>query len=132
MIRRDEGTAVVEFVFLAVLLMVPLVYVMLGVFDVQRAAFGVTEAARQAGRTFVTSGCDGARAQSAAALALHDQGIDRDYTVGLDACPAAGGTAEVTVGHFVRLRGLGALLPAGRGGIRVTGSFVAVRDRFAP
>ena len=36
--RRDErGSAVVEFSWLAILLMVPLVYVMLAVFDVQRA-----------------------------------------------------------------------------------------------
>lgn len=130
--RGDDGNAVVEFVYLAVLLMVPLVYVVLAVFDVQRAAFGVTEAARQAGRTWVASGCDDDRARAAADLALADQGITDAVTLRLAPCPAAGESAVVTVGHFVQLRGLGALLPAERGGIRVSGSFVAVRDRFAP
>ncbi len=51
----DAGNAVVEFSTLAVLLMVPLVYVLLSVFEVQRASFGVTEAARQAGRAYVTA-----------------------------------------------------------------------------
>lgn len=127
----DDGTAVVEFVYLTVLLMVPVVYILLAVFDVQRAAFGVTEAARQAGRTYVTSGCDRGRADAAARLALRDQGIT-SASVRVDRCPAAGESTDVTVGHLVRLRGLGALLPADRGGIRVTGTFVAVGDAFAP
>ena len=50
--RDDDGNALVEFTVLSLLLLVPLVYVLLGVFQVQRAAFGVTEAARQAGRAF--------------------------------------------------------------------------------
>lgn len=128
----DEGSAILEFVFLGVLLMVPLVYLMLGVFDVQRAAFGVTEAARQAGRTYVTSGCDGSRAEAAAALAMRDQGVTKDVRVGLGACPQAGGRTTITVAHTVQLPGLGALFPAQRGGIQVRGQFVAVRDRFAP
>ena len=37
--RDDQGNALVEFVYLAVLLMIPLVYVLLSVFQVQRAAF---------------------------------------------------------------------------------------------
>jgi Flp pilus assembly protein TadG len=131
--RGDEaGTALVEFTYLAVLLMVPLLYVVLSVFDVQRAAFGVTEAARQAGRTWVTSGCDAVRTRAAADLALHDQGLSDPSTVDVDGCPAAGGTAVVRVGHVVRLRGLGALLPADRAGLHVTGTFSAVRDRYAP
>ena len=44
--KRDEsGSALVEVVWLGILLMVPLVYVMLSVFDVQRGAFGVSAAA---------------------------------------------------------------------------------------
>ena len=74
----DSGTAVVEFVFLAVLLLVPLSYIVLAVFSVQRAAFAVTAATREAGRAYVTT-TDGdpmARAQGAAALALRDQGLN--------------------------------------------------------
>ena len=128
----DDGNAVVEFVLLAVLLMVPLFYVLLSVFDVQRAAFGVTEAARQAGRAYVTSGCDEARARAAAALALRDQGIVRDFRVSGLSCPPSGGRTTVQVGYTVQLRELGAVLPAQRGGVPVTASFVAVTDRFAP
>lgn len=50
--RCDDGNALVELTYLAVLVMVPLVYVLLSVFQVQRAAFGVTEATRQAARAF--------------------------------------------------------------------------------
>ena len=74
----DDGNALVEFSYLAVLLMIPLVYVLLTVFQVQRAAFGVTEAARQGGRAFATAPSveqGQARARAAATLALQDQGL---------------------------------------------------------
>ncbi|MDX6253237.1 MAG: hypothetical protein QOF10_6597 [Kribbellaceae bacterium] len=81
--RRDQrGSAVVEFSWLALLLMVPLIYVMLGVFDVQRASYGATAAARAAGRAFiiVPAGLseDDARARAfeAARLAMKDQGVE--------------------------------------------------------
>lgn len=106
----------VEFVYLAVLLMIPLVYVLLSAFQVQRAAFGVTEAARQAGRAFVTSsaGSAEARAQAAAALALGDQGVSEKPRVTI-ACPqgchVAGATVTVTVRHVVQLPVLSVLGP---------------------
>ncbi len=135
--RGDEGNAVVEFVWLAVLLMVPLMYIMLGVFDVQRASFGVTEAARQAGRTFATECARGAdvaaaRARQSAEMALADQGYAMNRPVTGLSCPAPGASTKVVVTQFVTLPGLGALLPADRGGITVSGEFVAFRDRFAP
>jgi hypothetical protein len=76
--RRDEGSAVVEFVWLGVLLMIPLVYVVLTAVSVQRSAFGVTAAARDAGRAYATAGSDDTgqrRAAAAVALALADQGV---------------------------------------------------------
>jgi hypothetical protein len=75
--RADDGSALVEFVYLAVLLLVPLVYVVLTAVAVQRAAFGVTAAARDAGRAYATAGSDRlgeSRAEAAVALAMHDQG----------------------------------------------------------
>jgi hypothetical protein len=74
----DEGSALVEFVWLAILLMVPLVYVVLTAASLQRAAFGITAAARDAGRAYATAGSDGLgerRAEQAAAIALGDQGV---------------------------------------------------------
>jgi hypothetical protein len=75
---RDGGNAIVEFVWLAVLLLVPLTYVVLAVFRVQATAFGASTAARAAARAYVAapSGTSSderlARALSAAALALRD------------------------------------------------------------
>jgi Flp pilus assembly protein TadG len=74
----DAGTAIVEFVWLAILLMVPLVYVVLAAASLQRAAFAETSAARDAARAYATAGSDAEgerRAEEAVALALHDQGV---------------------------------------------------------
>jgi Flp pilus assembly protein TadG len=135
-VRRDDGTALVEFTWLAVLLMVPLVYVLLAAFEVQRAAFGVTEAARQAGRAYARSGdpAQGAvRARLASDLALADQGLrdasppEIDDPTGL----APGSRVVVTVRHTVRLPVLGALLPEGlEPTIPVSATHTAVVDAF--
>ena len=106
--RRDErGSAVVEFSGLAILLMVPLVYVMLGVFDVQRASYGATAATRAAGRAFiiVPAGLseDEARSRAfeAARLAMQDQGVELtsdQLTISCDpACLEPGSTVTVTL-----------------------------------
>lgn len=74
----DDGNAMLEFTYLTVLLMVPLLYVLLSAFQVQRAAFGVTEAARQAGRAYVRAADPASgreRARLASDIALADQGI---------------------------------------------------------
>ncbi|GAA1749504.1 TadE family protein [Nostocoides vanveenii] len=75
----DEGSAVVEFVFLGVLLLVPLIYLTLMVARVQAGSYAVAQAAREAGRAFVTTvdGQDpGLRADAAALIAFADQGFD--------------------------------------------------------
>ncbi|MDP9820359.1 hypothetical protein [Nocardioides massiliensis] len=78
--RRDEaGSALIEAVWLSILLLVPLVYVVLAVFTVQRAAYGVSAAAEAAGRAFTLApdeGTAGQRARAAAAVALTDHGVD--------------------------------------------------------
>ncbi|HMA48083.1 MAG TPA: hypothetical protein VKP11_12970 [Frankiaceae bacterium] len=82
--RDDDGSAMVEFVGLSVLLLLPLVYLLLAVFSVQRAAFGVTQAAREAGRAYATAGSSSAglvRARYAARLALADQGLPAEPEV---------------------------------------------------
>lgn len=79
MTRDQRGTAIVEFVWLAILLLVPLLYVVLAVFETQRAAYAASAAARSASRAFVTSPDQAtayARAQAAARLAFGDQGLD--------------------------------------------------------
>ena len=77
--RRDErGTALVEVTWLSILLLVPLVYLVLAVFDVQRSAFAVNAETRAAGRAYVLAPSEaeaGARARGAAVVALVDQGL---------------------------------------------------------
>ena len=113
--RDDGGNALVEFVVLAVLLMVPLLYVLLTVFQVQAAAFGASEAARQAGRAFAVADdpeTGRASAAAAAALAMQDQGI-RDSgppeIVCAEQCLTPGSAVTVTVRYRVPLRFLGAV-----------------------
>lgn len=77
--RGDGGSALVEFCFLAVLLLVPVVYLVLTLGRLQAAAFATEGAAREAGRAFVTgrdevSGRE--RAAAAALIAFSDQGFD--------------------------------------------------------
>ncbi len=76
--RRDGGAATVEFVWLTVLLLVPLVYVLLSVFEAQRAALAVSSASQAAGRAFVRAPdvvTAQARADQAVQVALADHGV---------------------------------------------------------
>ena len=77
--RDDVGTALVEFVWLAILLIVPLLYIVLAAFDTQRAAYAASAAARSAGRAFVTAPDQATgyeRAREAVRLAYRDQRLD--------------------------------------------------------
>ena len=78
-LRDESGTAIVEFVWLAILLIVPLLYIALAAFDTQRAAYAASAAARSAGRAFVTAPDQAsgyARARQAVRLAYADQRLD--------------------------------------------------------
>jgi hypothetical protein len=77
----DRGSAVVEFVTLGVLLLVPVVYLVLTLGRIQAAAFAADAAARDAARTFTTARDERTgreRAAAAVRLALLDQGFDTD------------------------------------------------------
>ncbi|MFB6719374.1 hypothetical protein ACFCV3_04405 [Kribbella sp. NPDC056345] len=122
MTKDERGSAVVEFSWLALLLMVPLIYVMLGVFDVQRASYGATAATRAAGRAFIIVP-DGlsedearSRAFEAARLAMRDQGMELtsdQLTISCNpACLQPGSTVTVTLNTSVRLP----LIPDALGG----------------
>ncbi len=105
----EQGNAIVEFCYMGILFLIPLVYIMLAVFDVQRAMYGVSAAARDAGRAFVlapTVGQAEARARQAATLAMGDQGLDVGpgfsyHCVG--GCLQAGSAVVVTVRYTVPL-----------------------------
>ncbi|GGO93482.1 hypothetical protein GCM10011584_32280 [Nocardioides phosphati] len=119
--RHDEdGSALVEFVWLGMLLLVPLVYILLAVFDVQGAAFGASAASRAAGRAYALADTDAeglARARRAVEVALADQGVDQPFDVRVTCEPAPpchrrGSTIIVRVSSRVVLP----LVPAALGG----------------
>jgi hypothetical protein len=79
--REDDGNAILEFVMLTAVFLIPLTYLIIAVFQVQGAAYGVTEAARESGHAFVQAdSLDVAKAQScaAASIALADQSTHFD------------------------------------------------------
>lgn len=119
--RRDEGgSAVVEIVWLGVLLLVPLLWIVLSVFEVQRGAFATTSAARSAARAYSLADSDAAgreQAQAAIRQAMADQGGgDQSFTFDVSCdggdCHAAGTVITVKVWSGVQLP----LLPAVLGG----------------
>jgi hypothetical protein len=76
--KGERGSALVELTWLGILLLVPMLWIVLSVFDVQRGAFGVSSAARAAGRAYALAPTDAlgqARAEEAARQALADQGL---------------------------------------------------------
>ncbi|MBZ5737498.1 hypothetical protein [Nocardioides mangrovi] len=82
--RGEEGSALVELVWLGILLLIPIVWIVVSVFQVQRGAFGVSGAARAAGRAYALAPTDAegqARAEAAARQALSDQGLPDDAPV---------------------------------------------------
>lgn len=114
--RSDDGSAVVEIVWLGVLLLVPLLWIVLSVFEVQRGAFATTSAARSAARAYALADSDTAgreQAQAAIRQAMADQGgEDQSFTFdvrcGAADCHASGAVITVKVWSGVRLP----LLPA--------------------
>ena len=77
--RGEDGSALVELSWLGILLLVPMLWIVVSVFEVQRGAFAVSGAARAAGRAYALAPTDAegrARAQAAARQALADQGVD--------------------------------------------------------
>ena len=142
-LRDDSGNAVVEFVFVAVIVMVPLVYLVVAVAVGQRSSLAVTQAAREAGRAIATADTlpqGQARAEVAVRLALSDQGLADDATIttvapgtGCDGPHIAptlepGAEFAVCVSRQVDLPGIPSVL-AGRG-VQTVGRFVVHLDDF--
>jgi len=126
--RGESGTALVEVTWLAILLLVPLVYLVLAVYDVQRHAFASTAAARAAGRAFVLApdvAQGTAAARAAAEVALADQDVDAgEVDLRLTCrpagdCLAPGSVVRVDVRTQVRLPLVPTALGGGAPSIRV-------------
>jgi Flp pilus assembly protein TadG len=139
--REDTGSAVVEFVTLGVLLLVPVVYLVVALGRVQAGAFAVEGAAREAARAFTAADDEelGAqRAQAAVALALQDQGFrdadpDDAMVVECELDPCLQSEARVTVRVSLEVvlpgvpRFVDAVVPVR---VPVRAEAVAVVDRF--
>ena len=75
----DAGSAVVEFVSLGVVMLLPMVYLVVTMARLQAAAYATDGAARAAARAVVTADTDAAgmaRARAEVKLGLLDQGFD--------------------------------------------------------
>lgn len=136
----DRGSAVVEFLGVSLLLLVPLVYLVLTLGRVQAAVFASEGAAREAGRHVVRAATyeEGvSRARAAVEMAFADQGFDMsgaqvlEVSCELDPCLSPGGRVWVVVEAAVPMPGvpaaLGSVVPTQ---IPVTAGYVAVVDAF--
>ncbi|NEE03303.1 pilus assembly protein [Phytoactinopolyspora halotolerans] len=133
--RSERGGAIVEFHLLGLLLLVPLVYVLIAVLDVQRSSYGVTQAVREAGRMYVITG-DESAARTAAAVALRDQGVEPGsvtlaFTCSTRPCLQPGSEITVTARTEVAMP----LVPDVIAGtvnahIPITAAHTAVVDRY--
>ena len=127
----DSGAAVVEFIFLSLLLLIPVVYLVLTLAQVQAVAFAAEAVARDVSRSAVVGGVDALqdgesyaaaeragreRADAALESTLADFKVDPDLAeveVGCSTSPCftPGSNVDVAVTIEVRLPGIGALVP---------------------
>jgi len=103
-VRAERGSALVEVTWIGILLMVPLLWIVLSVFQVQRAAFATSGAARAAARAYALAPDDASgeqRARAVVRLALDDQGIRQVPAVRITCTPyphdCHSGTSVITV-----------------------------------
>lgn len=136
-VRDDGGSAVVEIVWLGLLLLVPLLWIVLSVFEVQRGAFAVTSAARSAARAYALADTDAAgREQARAAIrqALADQGgHDQDFRFAVHCdggCHEAGSVITVQVWHGVDLPLLPGLLGGDAPSVRLDSTHTVPLGQF--
>jgi Flp pilus assembly protein TadG len=143
LLRDETGSALVEFVFIGLVVFVPLIYIVAGFSAVQRGVFASTAAAREAGRAIGTAPdaeTGQVRALRAAQLAVEDQSVDATdvqvaYAPAGTSCEAAGGyTPTLTPGEefsvCVRVTVRIPMLPEFIDANTATGQFVVERDRY--
>lgn len=134
----EEGRAILEFIFLGILLLLPLTYLVLTAARLQAASFSASLAGREAGRAFVTAPTDDegyARARAAAALAFSDFsfGDGAEVSVSCDGSPCLRPEGSVTSTATIAVQlplvpdFIAAHVPAS---VTITSTHVASVDRF--
>jgi hypothetical protein len=143
---RERGSALLEFVFIAVIIFVPLVYAVVAVAVVERDRLAVAEAARDVGRAIaMTETADDPIRIAAAALqlSLRHHGlapgdVELRYGERDDSCSDARYVPDLTPGAefavcVVRHLGVPAIPGVlGGGGVTVVGRYVVHLDDFRP
>lgn len=137
--RGEKGSALVELTWLGVLLLVPLVWIVVSVFEVQRGAFATAGASRAAARAFALAGDDAEgreRARAAARRVMVDQGLeDADPAVVVSCvpagdCHAGGAVITVRVGSSVALPLLPDLFGEQRSGFALNSTHTVPIGRY--
>ncbi|CAN7453922.1 pilus assembly protein [Terrabacter sp. LjRoot27] len=134
----EAGRAILEFIFLGILLLLPLTYLVLTAARLQAASFSASLAGREAGRAFVTAPSDDdgyARARAAAQLAFADFSFEDGAAVSVmcdgSPCLRPDGTVTSTASIEVQLPlvpdFIAAHVPAS---VTITSTHVASVDRF--
>jgi hypothetical protein len=125
--QDDSGRALIEVIFLAVLMLIPVIYILISVLRLQATTFAVTQAARDAGRAIDSAPTidDGiSRARQIAEIDLADQNIPTDQltlqyiTAGTDCTPTnainptlqSGAVYDICVTAIVHLPGVPSIL----------------------
>lgn len=133
----EEGSAAVEFVFLGVLLLVPLVYLIITAGQVQGAAYAVVGAADHAAKVYASAGQGGApgeQATAAAELALTDFGFDPgtlELSVSCSPeCGMPGSTVTVTAAMNVPLPVVGSVPGLNLAPVRVDATSMQTVERY--
>ena len=140
----ERGSAIVEFVFVAIVVFLPLVYLVAGFSAVQRGVFAADAAAREAGRAMGEApdpATGQARAEAAAALAVQDQSVEATdvrvaYVPAGVTCTATNGGYRPSLvpgeefGVCVTVTVRVPLLPDFVDANTATGQFVVERDRY--
>lgn len=129
----QRGSALVEVSWLGILFVLPVLWIVLSVFQVQRGAFAVSAAARSAARAYALAPDDASgllRARAAAQVALADQGVhDVSPEIRVTCTPyprdCHQGTSVITVS--VHSRVVLPLMPAVLGGNRPSFALDAVQ-----
>lgn len=138
--RDQRGSALVEFCWVGLMLFIPLTWIVISVFDVQRGAFAVNAAARAAARAYALAPDDAtgdARARAVVTRTLADQG-DRGQTGtvrvscqnDLPSCHSGTAMITVEVNSGVALPFLPQFLGQGRGMVRLNASHTVPIGQF--